>query len=218
MSARVLIIPDGSKSFVIYNDASKKGLGCVLMQQGKVVAYASRQLKSREQSYPTHDLELAVVELNMRQRRWLELVKDYDCEILYHSGKANVVADVLSRKVSFSAALNTEQTPLPRDFERAEIVVSVWKLTLQLAQLSVQPTLRQRIIIAQLNDSYLRRLCILVDNVVKIELLTEAHSFPFSMHSGSEGTRIETSGFVATLKCAKMEVGECFYGFHHRTV
>ncbi|KAL0543800.1 hypothetical protein IC582_018905 [Cucumis melo] len=100
-------------------DASKKGLGCVLMQQGKVVAYVSRQLKSHEQNYPTHDLELAAVvftlkiwrhylygekihiftnhkslkyfftqkELNMRQRRWLELVKDYDCEILYHSGK-----------------------------------------------------------------------------------------------------------------------------------
>ncbi|TYK19756.1 putative integrase, identical [Cucumis melo var. makuwa] len=155
MSVRVLIMQDGSGSFVMYNEASKKGLGCVLMQQGKVVAYASRQLKSHEQSYPTHDLELAAVELNMRQKRWLELVKDYGCEILYHPGKANVVADVLSRKVSLSAALIIEQTPLPRDFERAEIVVSVWKVTLQLAQLSVQPTLRQRIIIAQLNDPYL---------------------------------------------------------------
>ncbi|KAA0037763.1 retrotransposon protein, putative, Ty3-gypsy sub-class [Cucumis melo var. makuwa] len=187
MSVRVLIMQDGSGSFVMYNKASKKGLGCVLMQQGKVVAYASRQLKSHEQSYPTHDLELATVvlalkiwrhylygekiqiftdhkslkyflpqkELNMRQKRWLELVKDYGCEILYHPGKANVVADVLSRKVSLSAALIVEQTPLPRDFERAEIVVSVWKVTLQLAQLSVQPTLRQRIIISQLNDPYL---------------------------------------------------------------
>ncbi|KAL0537612.1 hypothetical protein IC582_026595 [Cucumis melo] len=139
VTAPVLTVPDGSGSFVIYSDASKKGLGCVLMQQGKVVAYASRQLKSHEQNYPTHDLELAAVvftlkiwrhylygekiqifmdhkslkyfftqkELNMRQRRWLELVKDYDCEILYHPGKANVVADALSRKVSHSAALIT---------------------------------------------------------------------------------------------------------------
>ncbi|KAA0056232.1 pol protein [Cucumis melo var. makuwa] len=61
----------------------------------------------------------------MRQRRWLELVKDYDCKILYHSGKANVVVDALSRKVSHSAALSTRQTPLYRDFERAEIAVSV---------------------------------------------------------------------------------------------
>ncbi|KAL4034988.1 hypothetical protein IC575_003662 [Cucumis melo] len=136
-------------------DASKKGLGCVLMQQGKVVAYASRQLKSHEQNYPTHDLELAAVvfalkiwrhylygekiqiftdhkslkyfftqkELNMRQRRWLELVKDYDCEILYHPGKANVVADALSRKVSHSAALITRQAPLHRDLERPRLHV-----------------------------------------------------------------------------------------------
>ncbi|KAI3665553.1 hypothetical protein L6452_44180 [Arctium lappa] len=107
------------------------GLGCVLMQRGKVIAYASRQLKVHEVNYPTHDLELAAVvfalklwrhylygtrctlytdhkslkhifnqkELNMRQRRWLELLKDYDCELLYHPGKANVVADALSRKV-----------------------------------------------------------------------------------------------------------------------
>ncbi|KAL4010633.1 hypothetical protein IC575_030136 [Cucumis melo] len=127
-------------------------LGCVLMQRGKVVAYASRQLKSHEQNYPTHDLELAAVvfalkiwrhylygekiqiftdhkslkyfftqkELNMRQRRWLELVKDYDCEILYHPGKANVVADALSRKVSHSADLLPD-SPIASDLERPRL-------------------------------------------------------------------------------------------------
>ncbi|TYK28168.1 pol protein [Cucumis melo var. makuwa] len=88
----------------------------------------------------------------MRQRRWLELMKDYDCEILYHPGKANVVADALSKKVAHSAVLITKQTPLLRDFERVGIAVSVGEVTSQLAQLSVQPTLRQKIIVAQLND------------------------------------------------------------------
>ena len=134
ISTPVLTIPSDTDGFVIYNDASKKGLGCVLMQNEKVIAYASRQLKDYERNYPTHDLELTAVvfalkiwrhyiygvhceiftdhkslkylftqkELNMRQRRWLELVKDYDCDISYHPGKANVVADALNRKSSSS--------------------------------------------------------------------------------------------------------------------
>ncbi|WVZ94005.1 hypothetical protein U9M48_039949 [Paspalum notatum var. saurae] len=129
-TAPVLTLPDLTKNFTVYCDASKEGLGCVLMQEGKVIAYASRQLTKHEVNYPTHDLELAAVvhalkiwrhylfgnrceiytdhkslkyiftqnELNMRQRRWLELIKDYDLEIHYHPGKANVVADALSRK------------------------------------------------------------------------------------------------------------------------
>ncbi|GKB93392.1 retrotransposon protein, putative, ty3-gypsy subclass [Tanacetum coccineum] len=80
---------------------------CVLMQRGKVIAYASRQLKTHEKNYTTHDLELGAVylfdqkESNMRQRRWIELLSDYECEIKYHPGKANVVANALSRKERF---------------------------------------------------------------------------------------------------------------------
>ena len=126
----MLTISSNSEGFVIYSDASRQGLGCVLMQHGKVVAYASRQLKPYEQNYPTHHLELVVVvfalkiwrhylygetceiytyrkslkylfsqkKLNMRQRKWIKLLKDYDCSILYHPGKSNVVVDALSRK------------------------------------------------------------------------------------------------------------------------
>ncbi|GJT81533.1 putative reverse transcriptase domain-containing protein [Tanacetum coccineum] len=103
-SAQILALPEGSKDFVVYCDASHKGLGVVLMQREKVIAYASRQLKAREKNYTTYDLELGLQhildqkELNMRQRRWLELLSDYDCDIRYHPGKANVVANALSRK------------------------------------------------------------------------------------------------------------------------
>ena len=116
---------------MIFSDASLNGLGYVLMQKGKVVAYASRQLKPHKKNYPTHDLELAAIvfalkiwrhylygekcfiytdhkslkylpsqrELNLRQRRWMELIKYYDSVIDYHPGKANVVADALSGKI-----------------------------------------------------------------------------------------------------------------------
>ncbi|GJX59183.1 putative reverse transcriptase domain-containing protein [Tanacetum coccineum] len=129
-SAPILALPEGSEDFIVYCDASIKGLGAVLMQREKVISYASRQLKIHEKNYTTHDLELGAVvfalkiwrhylygtkctvftdhkslqhilnqkELNMRQRRWLELLSDYDCDIRYHPGKANVVADALSRK------------------------------------------------------------------------------------------------------------------------
>ncbi|KAJ9541386.1 hypothetical protein OSB04_027892 [Centaurea solstitialis] len=133
--APVLTLPEGVEDMTVYCDASRLGLGCVLMQRGRVIAYASRQLKPHEANYPTHDLELAAVvfalkiwrhylygvkctiytdhrslryfleqpNLNMRQRRWLDVVKDYDCEILYHPGKANVVADALSRKTDHTS-------------------------------------------------------------------------------------------------------------------
>jgi hypothetical protein len=126
----VLVLPSGTRGFVIYSDASKKGLECVVMQHRKVITYASKQLKPHEVNYPVHDIELAAAvfalrlwrhylygsqvqifidhkslrylmthkELNMRQRRWVELIKDYDYVIDYHSGKANVVAVALSCK------------------------------------------------------------------------------------------------------------------------
>nr|GEX08696.1 putative reverse transcriptase domain-containing protein [Tanacetum cinerariifolium] len=97
-SAPILALPEGVENFIIYCDASPKRLGVVLMQNEKVIAYASRQLKIHEKNYSNHDMELGAVELNMRQRCWLELLSDYDCEIRYHLRKANVVADALSRK------------------------------------------------------------------------------------------------------------------------
>nr|GEZ47564.1 putative reverse transcriptase domain-containing protein [Tanacetum cinerariifolium] len=103
-SSPILALPKESEDFVVYCDASIKGLGAVLIQREKVIDYGSRLLKVHEKNYTTHDLELgAVKELNMRQRRWLELLSDYDCEICYHPRKANVVADALSWKERIKA-------------------------------------------------------------------------------------------------------------------
>jgi hypothetical protein len=129
-TALILMMPNMEKPFSIYCDAFGQGLGCVLMQDGHVVAYALRQLRKHEAHYLTHDLELAAIvhtlkiwrhylmgkkcelyldhkclkyiftqsNLNLRQRRWLELIKDCDLGINYHPGKANVVANSLRRR------------------------------------------------------------------------------------------------------------------------
>ncbi|KAA3466369.1 DNA/RNA polymerases superfamily protein [Gossypium australe] len=130
--APILVQPEPGREFVVYSDASLNGLGCVLMKEGKVITYASRQLKPHETNYPTHDLELAAIvfslkiwrhhlygercriftdhkslkylmtqkELNLRQRRWLELIKDYELVIDYHPGKANVRFVKLRKRTS----------------------------------------------------------------------------------------------------------------------
>ena len=151
----MLILPDTSLPFEVYCDASYQGLGCVLMQEGKVIAYASRQLKTHEKNYPTHDLELAAVvfalkiwrhylygskfdvfsdhkslkylfdqrELNMRQRRWMEFLKDYEFQLMYHPGKANVVADALSRKTVHMSTLMIKELELVEKFRDLNLIV-----------------------------------------------------------------------------------------------
>jgi ribonuclease HI len=138
-----LILPDITKKFDIYCDAARQGLGCVLMQDGQVVSYASRQLRKHDENYPTHDLELAAVvhalkiwrhylighrceiyndhkslkyiftqnDLNLRQHRWLESIKDYDLRINYHTGKANVETDALGHKKYCNATFTKRIQP-----------------------------------------------------------------------------------------------------------
>jgi ribonuclease HI len=181
-TASVLAQPNNNKPFDVYCDASSTGLGCVLMQDNRVIAYASRAFRPHEQNYPTHDLELAAVvhalkmwrhylmgtqcniytdhkslkyiftqaDLNMRHRRWLELIKDYDLEVHYHPGKANVVADALSQKsqcncMMMDSHINTLCDKLNK--MRIEVIPSG-----TLSHISIEPTLLDQIIMAQLSD------------------------------------------------------------------
>lgn len=126
----ILKVSDMEQEFLVCTDASKEGLGCVLMQEGRVIAYASRKLRTHEENYATHDLEMAAIvyalkiwrhyllgrkfdlridhcglqqiftqdHLNARQRRWSELISEYDFDITYIKGTINRVVDALSRR------------------------------------------------------------------------------------------------------------------------
>jgi hypothetical protein len=176
------------KPFSIYCDASGQGLGCVLIQDGYVVAYASRQLRKHEEKYPTHDLELVVVvhalkiwrhyiigkrcevysdhkslkyifthpDLNLRQRRWLELIKDYDLEINYHPGKANVVADALSRRSHLNILTTRELFPeFYKEFEKLNLE---WVSNTEVITMEVDSTLEQDIKKDQLEDAKIQEI------------------------------------------------------------
>ena len=170
------------KSFSIYCDASGQRLGCVLMQDGHVVAYASRQVRKHEVHYLTHDLELATVvhalkiwrhylmgkrcdlymdhkslkyifrqsNLNLRQRRWLELIKDYDLGINYHPGKANVVADALSRRSHVSQLVVDNMIfELCEEFDKLNLRTVA---NTEAMEMEVGPSLLQKIQRGQLED------------------------------------------------------------------
>nr|GEU30106.1 retrotransposon protein, putative, Ty3-gypsy subclass [Tanacetum cinerariifolium] len=216
--APILTLLSGSGGFQIYSDASKKGLGCVLMQHSKVIAYALRQLKTYKANYPTRDLELAAVvfalkiwrhylygetcdiftdhkslkyiftqkQLNMRQRHWLELLKDYDTNIQYHHRKANLVADALSRKSGMLANLQIEPKII-RDLERMDIElcihedVELW-VVLQKSEEDEQTKFWVD------NDGVIwfgDRLCVPSDPTLREVMLLKAHNSPFSIHLGS---------------------------------
>ncbi|XP_073275430.1 uncharacterized protein [Primulina huaijiensis] len=188
-SAPVLALPQRVEDFVVYTDASKKGLGAVLMQRDhKSLKYLFTQK-----------------ELNMRQRRWLELVKDYDCTISYHPGKANVVADALSRKSGLQLGSMIPK-PLLLDLQKSEIALVEEGTIARLSALVIRPTLIDRIKHEQQLDTLLLDLrakaekkgnsefglnsdglitfqgciCVPIGDAIRRDVLTEAHTAPYS--------------------------------------
>jgi hypothetical protein len=241
-TASVLVLPDVHKPFSVYCDASYTGLGCVLMQEWKVVAYSSRQLKVHEKNYRTHDLELAAVvhalktwrhylygqkcdiymyhkslkyiftqsELNMRQRKWLELIKDYELEIHYHPGKANVVVDALSKKSQVNMlAAHPMPFELAKEFNRLSLR---FLNNTQGVAIKLEPTLEQDIRKGQKDDDKINkirqliidgkgpdfhedakgvvwfkdRLCVPDIKKIRELILKEDHETAYSIHPGSE--------------------------------
>jgi hypothetical protein len=239
-TALILVMPDMEKPFSTYYDASGQGLGCVLMQDGRVVAYVSRQLRRHEVNYPTHDFVLAAMvhalkiwrhylmgkrcelytnhkslkyiftqlNLDLRQRRWLELIKDYDLGINYYPGKANVVADALSGR-SHVSQLVVDSMPfeLCEEFEKLNLRIVT---NTEATEMEVGSSLLQEIQKGQLEDEKIQEIkcnikeekslgflkdeervlwykgMICVPNVkeLKEKILHEAHESAYSIHPG----------------------------------
>jgi hypothetical protein len=239
--APILTMPDMEKSFLIYCDASGQGLGCVLMQDGHVLAYASRQLRKHEVKYLTHDLELVAVvhalkiwrhyiigkrcevysdhkslkyiftqpDLNLRQWRWLELIKDYDLGINYHPGKSNVIADALSRRSHVNMLSTRELLPeFCKEFEKLNLG---WVSNTEVITMDVNSTLEQDLWKGQLEDAkiqeikeqikeekalgfsvneqgtlwYKKHLCVPDVKEIRELILHEAHDSTYSVHPES---------------------------------
>ncbi|GJT40041.1 putative reverse transcriptase domain-containing protein [Tanacetum coccineum] len=176
--APVLALPDGPEDFVVYCDASGLRLGCVLMQRGKVIAYASRQLKIYEKNYTTHDLELG-------ERRWIELFSDYDCEIRYHPGKANVVADELSRKERVKPKRNRSMNMTFQSSIKGRILAAQKEARDESAGL--QKGLDE--MIERRSDGalyYLDRIWVPLKGDVRTLIMDKAHKLKYFVHPGAD--------------------------------
>ncbi|CAM8895837.1 unnamed protein product [Rhodiola kirilowii] len=241
-TAPVLVIPSSEEKYIVYCDASLNGLGCVLMQQGRVVAYGSRQLKPHELNYPTHDLELTAIvfalkiwrcylygvefevysdhkslkhlftqkDLNLRQRRWMEYLEDYQFSLHYHPGKANVVVDALSRKTSAHlACIMLDRWRFEETIESYDLHSVEGSDPIRMHSIIVEPALILRIIEEQTKDlelenirvrisngeniegwtihegrglRYQNRLVVPANEALKEDLLREAHRSKYTMH------------------------------------
>jgi hypothetical protein len=218
-TAPVLIILDIHKGFDVYCDASRQGLGCVLMQEGKVVAYVHAlkiwrhyMIGNRCQIFIDHKSLKYIFtqrDLNLRQRRWLEFIKDYDLDIQYHPGKANVVADALSRK-SQANMLVARLMSQELFWEMAQLNLGIAAQSESMT-LEIESTLEQEIRKGQLNDEKIKeykklielgkvpefredeqgiiwfknRICVPEIKHLRETILKEAHDSTFSIHPGS---------------------------------
>ncbi|MFS8007030.1 putative nucleotidyltransferase, Ribonuclease H [Helianthus anomalus] len=218
-STPILSLQEGTNDFVVYCDASIQGLGCVLMQRDKVIAYSSRQLKVHERNYTTHDLELGAIvfalkiwrhylygtkctiytdhrilehifkqkELNMRQCRWVELLNDYECAIKYHPGKANVVADALSRKDTTPRRVRALQLTIQSSLPAQIRDVQVEALKPENVKAEALRGSRQRMEQREDGAYYVTwRIWVPLYGGLRELVMDEAHKSRYSVHPGSD--------------------------------
>ncbi|GJW91471.1 putative nucleotidyltransferase, ribonuclease H [Tanacetum coccineum] len=189
-NAPILALPDGPEVFVVYCDASGIGLGCVLMQRGKVIAYASRQLKIHEKNYTTHDLELGAVVFALKiwrhyLVRGIELFSDYDCEIRYHPDKANVADDALSRKERVKSKRARAMNMIFQSSIKDRILTAQKEVVDESARL--QRGLDE--MIEQRSDGtlyYLYRIWVPLKGDVRTLIMDEAHKSKYYVHPRSD--------------------------------
>ncbi|GJR43843.1 reverse transcriptase domain-containing protein [Tanacetum coccineum] len=184
--APILSLPDGVEDFVVYCDASNRGLGCVLMQRNKVIAYASRQLKIHEKNYTTHDLELGAVVFALKI--WRHYLVEYAPEEVDHPGKANVVADALSRKERLKPRRVRAMALTIQSGMRGMI------LTAQSKALSQEDVREEKLynLVQQMEKKedgslyFMDRIWVPLMGGVRTVIMDEAHKSRYSVHPGAD--------------------------------
>ncbi|GJY00425.1 putative reverse transcriptase domain-containing protein [Tanacetum coccineum] len=201
-NAPVLALSGGPEDFVVYCNVSSLGLGCVLMQRGKVIAYASSVIYTDHKSLQHI---FSQKELNMRQHHWIELFSDYDCEIHYHPGKANVVANALSMKERVKPKRVRSMNMTLQSSIKDRILAAQKEASDEFAGL--QKGLDEMIKVR--NDGalyYLDRIWVPLKGDMRTLIMDEAHKSKYSIHPGADKMYYDLrDSYHSSVRCAPFE-------------
>ncbi|KAI3819709.1 hypothetical protein L1987_13557 [Smallanthus sonchifolius] len=192
--APILTLPDGNEDFVVYCDASNQGLGCVLMQREKIwrhYLYDTKCVIYTDHKSLQHIFDQK--ELNMRQRRWVELLNDYDCEILYHPGKANVVADALSRKERIKPSRTRAMGMIIHTSLKAQILLAQRKALVRTDLKDELASIAKHQLESKTDEIlyFMGRMWVPNFDNLRELILSEAHKSHYSIHPGSDNMYLD---------------------------